>query len=167
MDKIAVVLVGAVTSGKTTLAKQLAAELTFEVINEENTGNYFKIINEIDGRKHPRAVYDHCYLYTQTALFSKEYSEVIICFLNLEDTLLKENYESRKSKDKRQQGDYLKINPIQQRKNLTFEMTEWKKLINLLPNVNLLEIPVNSLSDYKKIKQKLVDSIEKSSQHRS
>ena len=162
MKKLAIVLVGAVTSGKTTLANNLGQILNFDIINEEKFGNYFKIIKEIDGNKHPRAIYDHCYIYTQVAHFSKEYDEVLLCFINLSETLLVKNYENRKQADKHQKGDYLKINPVQQQNNLNFEMKEWKNLFDLLPNIKFVPEPITDIDDYIKLEQKLLTLVENS-----
>jgi len=164
MKKIAVVIVGAVASGKTTLANQLSKELKgFEIINEESTGNYFKIINEINGEKHTRAIYEHCHIYTQLALFSKEYDKVLFCFMKLNENLLIKNYDNRKSTNMNKKGDYIKINPVNQQNNLILEVKEWKNLVELLPNVQFLELPINSPEEYETTIIELTNLIEKSS----
>lgn len=128
MSTTAVIISGAVTTGKSTLAANLAKDIGFDLINENTTGNYYKILDSIHPKHHPNAIYEHCWLYKKLYLFEALYDQVVLVVLDVNEALLRKNQEKRKLVDKT--GDYLNMDPVHQQ----------SEILASVPQANIIKI---------------------------
>ena len=148
-----IIISGAVTSGKSSLTKELEKKLKIKLINEETIGNYYKILDSINPYLYPQAIYEHCQIYKKQFIFKPLYEKNILVILSVLPELLLKNYQSRIAKSST--GDFTKIDPIKQQE----EILENIKLLSKDfsdKNNQILRIQINSLTDYSKAEEKII-----------
>lgn len=141
----AVIISGAVTSGKSLLANELENELKIKVISEDTTGNYYKILDSINPYLYPNAIYEHCWIYKKQFLFKHLYEKNLLVVLSVSQLLLNDNYSNRMHQSTK--GDFVNIDPIKQQEEI---LTDIKQLSSTFEDKNnkILVISINSIADY-------------------
>lgn len=119
MKTTSIIISGAVASGKSTIARKLAEDIGYELINEETTGNYYKILDRIHPKHLPHAIYEHCWIYKKRYIFEALYERVVVVILDVSEDVLLQNYKKRKEIDA--SGDYLDIDPLKQQTQILSE----------------------------------------------
>lgn len=154
----ALIISGAVTSGKTMLTTELEKVLQIKVINETTTGNYYKILDSINPYLYPQAIFEHCWVYKKQYLFKHLYEKNLLVILSLSPKLLRSNYQTRLSQTTK--GDFSIMDPIKQQ----------EELLNDIKNIStdfvdtdnkLIVMKINSLEGYKITKDTIIDEYTK------
>jgi len=156
-DKTAIAICGAITSGKTTLAKKVAETTGFKRFSEENTGDYYKIIAQIDSAMNPKAIFDHCQLYIKIDSFIEQYDKVIFVLLEVKPNLLKGNFQTRLATNTT--GDFRKLDPITHQISILTETDVMLKNISKPGKLVIIKYSIGKLSDYDKLFSKIIDKI--------
>lgn len=152
-DTKALIISGAVTSGKSLLAKDLEKELKLKVISETTTGNYYKILDSINPYLYPNAIYEHCWIYKKYFMFKHLYEKNFLVTLLIAPTLLQNNYAARVRQSTK--GDFVKIDPIKQQEEIILDIN--RLTTNFEDERNkILIISVNAIEDYITAKETII-----------
>lgn len=158
----ALLITGAVTSGKTNLVYSIDDMLqkkyqrSIHFINEQSTGNYYKIIDTINPFKSPVVAYDHCWIQSKWFLFDALYKDWKIVVLAPSPELLDENYNKRlrESTD----GDFSTMNPHTQQDEILSQIEQIKS--QTTPE-RIKIFSLNAYSDYDAVAEYCFELIEK------
>jgi len=146
----ALIICGATTSGKSTLAEKIADKLCLKLINEKTTGDYYKILDNINSHVIPQALYEHCLIYKKQSTFKNLYEKNLLVILLLAPELLKENYESRLVQPT--YGDFINIDPVKQQEEILKDIEELSDGFVDKDN-KIIKIQVNTIGDYAKAEE--------------
>lgn len=155
--ELSILITGAVTSGKSTLAGKLSKELSIELINEKTSGNYYQIIDKIIPEYYPNAIFEHCWIYKKWFIFKALYKKTILIVISPSDELLLKNFNERLIKN--ETGDYKKFDPIEQ-KQMIFAECELIKKDNPSKNFVVKFIDIDESADYEEAYSKIKLAIE-------
>lgn len=139
-NKTAIIIVGVPCSGKTIICNKLSKDLGINLINENNSGNLFGILNNLHNQTES-VIIEHSDILSYIDEIKINFNKVIIIYLDVSDELLSYNYNER-----------IKNNSIGDFKNVDiFKMKkENELLINKNKFKNMFLIEINSIFDYDK-----------------
>lgn len=140
MKKTAIIIVGTICSGKTTLCNKLHEDLNIDYINESNSNNLFGILNKLQNSRE-LIIIEHSDILNHLKEIKKEVKNIILIHLDVSDEILIKNYNQRIKNNA--EGDFKNINMLDMK-------DEIKRLADNYKFENYLRVSINNELDYEK-----------------
>lgn len=145
---VALVITGAVGSGKSTIAKKIGKHLNVSVHGEGPGKHYYEMEAEIDSIRFPFAIFEHCSIQGAWRKFREQYDRVLIVVLILDEKLLLRHVERRLQED--EPGEYREIDPIEQQKGIVGDC-QWMIDLPDGDKFRCVVLQVETDSDYERV----------------
>lgn len=154
----ALILTGSVCAGKSTLSQKLHGPLQLRVISEGTIGNYYKIMDRINPYYIPNGLFEHVWIYRKWFLFKAVYDRSMTVVLDVDENLLKKNFEKRLEIDK--VGDFRNMDPVETQKEILSDIKRFEKdYVDV--NNQILHVKIGSQEDYGYASDEIIKSFTK------
>ena len=153
--KEAIIITGAVCSGKTSISNKISKDINFKLINEENTRpfNLHNLKKQLQIHKSENVIIEHTDILNYYDEIKKCFNIKVLIYINTSNEVLLKNIEARKNNNAT--GDYININAFKQKELIKNQL----KHLNLKHSLIYLNILYNQ--EYDKKYKKLINMIKK------
>lgn len=155
IKKVAIIIIGPVCSGKTTLCNELHKDLNIDYLNENNSKNLFGILNSLSNLEET-IIIEHAEIIKYIEVIKKKYSKIIAIYLDVSSELLISNYYFRIKNGYKGDFENIDISEMKQ---------EIDNLVERYQFENILKVEIENKLDYENkyniIKQFILDNLKK------